>query len=349
VKENFYTETTEAPETPFDVSLRPPVLSEFRGQEKVKERLSLMVEAARQRGDVLDHNLLCGPPGLGKTTLAHIIATSMSSKIHCTSGPQIEKAGDLAGILTNLQKGDVLFIDEIHRLHPTIEEYLYPAMEDFKLDIIIDTGPNARSIQLSLPKFTLVGATTRAGMLTAPLRSRFGMTNRLDYYTAEELTHIVTRSAGLINVEIEPSGAFEIASRSRGTPRVANALLRWVRDYAQVKADNIVSAAVADKALEMIDIDRDGLDEMDKRILESMIFKFDGGPVGLSSLSVAVGEDASTIEEVYEPYLIMQGMIMRTPRGRVAMRKAYEKLKVPPPASAAAETKKPEQTDLWKS
>jgi Holliday junction DNA helicase RuvB len=308
-----------------------------------------MVEAARQRGDVLDHNLLCGPPGLGKTTLAHIIATSMSSKIHCTSGPQIEKAGDLAGILTNLQKGDVLFIDEIHRLHPTIEEYLYPAMEDFKLDIIIDTGPNARSIQLSLPKFTLVGATTRAGMLTAPLRSRFGMTNRLDYYTAEELTHIVTRSAGLINVEIEPSGAFEIASRSRGTPRVANALLRWVRDYAQVKADNIVSAAVADKALEMIDIDRDGLDEMDKRILESMIFKFDGGPVGLSSLSVAVGEDASTIEEVYEPYLIMQGMIMRTPRGRVAMRKAYEKLKVPPPASAAAETKKPEQTDLWKS
>ena len=347
MSENFYTESVEAPETAFDVSLRPPVLSEFCGQEKVKERLSLMVEAAKQRGDVLDHNLLCGPPGLGKTTLAHIIATSMGSQMHCTSGPQIEKAGDLAGILTNLKKGDVLFIDEIHRLHPTIEEYLYPAMEDFKLDIIIDQGPNARSVQLSLPRFTLIGATTRAGMLTAPLRSRFGMTNRLDYYTAEQLTHIVTRSAGLIDIEVEPGGAYEIASRSRGTPRVANALLRWVRDYAQVRADNIVTAEVSDKALEMIDIDSDGLDEMDKRILEAMVFKFQGGPVGLSSLSVAVGEDASTIEEVYEPYLIMQGMVMRTPRGRVAMKKAYEKLNTPPPAKADSDDKG--QPNLWEN
>ncbi len=334
MKENFYTEATEAPESAFDISLRPPVFSEFCGQEKVKERITLMVEAARQRGDVLDHNLLCGPPGLGKTTLAHIIAGAMDSDIHCTSGPQIEKAGDLAGILTNLKRGDVLFIDEIHRLHPTIEEYLYPAMEDYKLDIIIDQGPNARSIQLSLPRFTLVGATTRAGMLTAPLRSRFGMTNRLDYYSAEDLTTIVTRSAGLIDIEIEPGGAYEIASRSRGTPRVANALLRWVRDYAQVRAGNVITPEVADKALEMIDIDEDGLDEMDKRILESLIFKFEGGPVGLSSLAVAVGEDASTLEEVYEPYLIMQGMISRTPRGRVAMKKAYDKTGAEPPATS---------------
>jgi len=344
MKENFYTETTEAPESAFDISLRPPVFTEFCGQEKVKERLTLMVEAARQRGDALDHNLLCGPPGLGKTTLAHIIAGAMGSKIHCTSGPQIEKAGDLAGILTNLQKGDFLFIDEIHRLHPTIEEYLYPAMEDFRLDIIIDQGPNARSIQLTLPKFTLIGATTRAGMLTAPLRSRFGMTNRLDYYTAEQLTTIITRSAGLIDIEIETSGAFEIATRARGTPRVANALLRWVRDYAQVRADNRITSSVADKALEMIDIDQDGLDEMDKRLLEALIFKFEGGPVGVSSLAVAVGEDATTIEEVYEPYLIMQGMIMRTPRGRVAMRKAYEKLGVPPPVRAVADAAQP---GLW--
>ena len=337
MKENFYSEATEAPETPFDISLRPPAFSEFRGQDKVKDRLLLMVEAAKQRGDVLGHNLLCGPPGLGKTTLAHIISNAMGSTIHCTSGPQIEKAGDLAGILTKLERGDVLFIDEIHRLHPTIEEYLYPAMEDYKLDIIIDSGPNARSIQLSLPKFTLIGATTRAGMLTAPLRSRFVMTNRLDYYQADELTEIVVRSAGLIDIEIEQGGAFEIASRARGTPRVANALLRWVRDYAQVKADNVITAEVADQALEMIDIDSDGLDEMDKRLLEAMIFKFDGGPVGLNSLSVAVGEDASTIEEVYEPYLIMQGLFVRTPRGRIAMPRAYEKMNAEVPRRLADE------------
>ncbi|NCG26651.1 MAG: Holliday junction branch migration DNA helicase RuvB, partial [Verrucomicrobiales bacterium] len=326
---------TEATETDFDVSLRPPELTEFFGQEKVKERISLMIEAAQQREDVLAHILLSGPPGLGKTTLAHIIASATGSQLHSTSGPQIEKAGDLAGILTNLKRGDVLFIDEIHRLHPAIEEYLYPAMEDYRLDIIIDQGPNARTIELSLPRFTLVGATTRAGMLTAPLRSRFTMTNRLDYYTTEELTKIVSRSANLLKVEIKSGGAIEIASRSRGTPRVANSLLRWVRDFAQVKADSIITQEVADGALKMIDIDDDGLDEMDKRILEALIYKFDGGPVGLNSLAVAVGEDSSTIEEVYEPYLIMQGMLARTPRGRVAMKRSYEKLGVTAPSHAS--------------
>ena len=283
MQENFYTEATEAPETDFDISLRPPELTEFFGQEKIKERISLMIEAAQQRKDVLAHILLSGPPGLGKTTLAHIIASATGSQLHCTSGPQIEKAGDLAGILTNLKRGDVLFIDEIHRLHPAIEEYLYPAMEDYRLDIIIDQGPNARTIELSLPRFTLVGATTRAGMLTAPLRSRFTMTNRLDYYTAEELTSIVSRSAKLLKVEIQSGGALEIASRSRGTPRVANSLLRWVRDFAQVRADGIITQKVSAEARKMIDIDDDGLDEMDKRILEAIIYKFDGGPVGLSS------------------------------------------------------------------
>jgi len=331
VSDPFIQGKAEEPTTDFDVSLRPPDFDEFCGQAKVKERLMLMIEAARQRGDALDHVLLSGPPGLGKTTLAHILCRAFGSEIHCTSGPQIEKAGELAGILTNLKHGDFLFIDEIHRLHPAIEEYLYPAMEDYKLDIIIDQGPNARSITLSLPKFTLVGATTRAGMLTAPLRSRFGMTNRLDYYTTSELARIIQRSAGLLGVQVEPDGAREVASRSRGTPRIANNLLRWVRDFAQVRADNLISAEVADRALGMLEIDKDGLDEMDKRILEAVIFKFAGGPVGLGSLAVAVGEDEATLEDVYEPYLIMQGYLKRTPRGRTAMLAAYQKVGAPPP------------------
>ena len=331
--ESFYTRTTEAPSSAFDLSLRPPAFSEFCGQEKIKDRLMLMVEAARQRDDVLDHILLSGPPGLGKTTLANIIANAVGCRIHTTSGPQIEKAGDLAGVLTNLEKGDILFIDEIHRLHPAIEEYLYPAMEDFRLDIIIDQGPNARSIQLNLPKFTLVGATTRAGMLTSPLRSRFGLVNRLDYYTREELCAIIERSAGLLNVPVDPEGALQIALRSRGTPRVANSLLRWVRDYAQVRGDGVITEQLAHDALTMIEIDDDGLDEMDKRLLEAMIYKFNGGPVGLSSLAVAVGEDASTLEDVHEPFLITQGYIIRTPRGRVAMPSAYLKMGAAPPAN----------------
>lgn len=331
MSDDFYTETTQTPKSAFDLSLRPTAFRDFCGQEKITERLMLMIEAARQRGDVMTHILLSGPPGLGKTTLAYILATAADAEIHCASGPQIEKAGDLAGILTKLAEGDVLFIDEIHRLHPAIEEYLYPAMEDFKLDIIIDQGPNARTIQLSLPKFTLVGATTRSGMLTAPLRSRFGVVNRLDYYNAAQLEKIVDRSARLLDIDIEPAGATEIAARSRGTPRIANNLLRWVRDYAQVRADNIITQDVADKALTMLDIDNEGLDEMDIRLLEAVIYKFDGGPVGLSSLAVAVGEDESTIEEVYEPYLIMQGFLKRTPRGRVAMASAYQKTGAPVP------------------
>lgn len=329
--ESFYTRTTEAPPTGFDLSLRPPAFSEFCGQEKIKERLLLMVEAAKMRGDVLDHILLSGPPGLGKTTLANIIANAVGRQIHTTSGPQIEKAGDLAGVLTGVEKGDILFIDEIHRLHPAVEEYLYPAMEDFRLDIIIDQGPSARSIQLNLPKFTLVGATTRAGMLTSPLRSRFGLVNRLDYYSAEELCRILQRSAGLLDVEMEASGARAIALRSRGTPRVANSLLRWVRDFAQVKAEGKITADVAEAALGMLDIDADGLDEMDKRLLEALIYKFNGGPVGLSSLAVALSEDASTLEDVHEPFLIMQGYMKRTPRGRVAMPAAYQKIDAPLP------------------
>lgn len=326
MSENFYQQTTEAPDTSFDVSLRPPAFSEFIGQEKVKERVLLMLEAAKGRGDVLDHVLLSGPPGLGKTTLANLIAKAAGTQMHTTSGPQIEKAGDLAGILTNIQKGDILFIDEIHRLHPAIEEYLYPAMEDYRLDIIIDSGPSARSIQINLPRFTLVGATTRSGMLTAPLRSRFGLINRLDYYSRKELGDIIERSANLLDVAISRDGALEIAARSRGTPRVANALLRWVRDYAQVRDDGKISKSNASTALAMIEIDADGLDEMDKRMLEALIHKFGGGPVGLNSLAVACGEDSATLEEVHEPFLIMQGFLARTPRGRIAMPAAYEKI-----------------------
>jgi len=324
--ERLITGVLNKPDAALELTLRPSLFSEFTGQTKVKERLEIAVEAAKQRRESLDHLLLNGPPGLGKTTLAHILAKAMGVTIRCTSGPTIEKAGDLAGLLTNLEEGDILFIDEIHRLQKTIEEYLYPAMEDFKLDIIIDQGPNARSVRLNLPRFTLIGATTRSGLLTAPLLTRFPLRERLDYYSAEDLCQIVLRSARLLNVEVEPAGAAEIARRSRGTPRIANNLLRRVRDYAQVRGDGKVTAAVADRALAMLEIDENGLDEMDKRILETIILKFGGGPVGLNSMAVAVGEEPDTIEEVYEPYLIMEGYIKRTPQGRVATPLSYKKL-----------------------
>jgi Holliday junction DNA helicase RuvB len=308
------------------------VFSDFTGQAKVKERLEIAVQAARQRGEALDHILLSGPPGLGKTTLANIVAKAMGTNLKSTSGPTIEKAGDLAGLLTNLEEGDVLFIDEIHRLQKTIEEYLYPAMEDFKLDIIIDQGPNARSVRLNLPRFTLIGATTRSGLLTAPLLTRFAVRERLDYYQADQLLKIALRSARLLNVEIEEAGAHEIARRSRGTPRISNNLLRRVRDYAQVKGDGRITAALADRALAMLEIDENGLDEMDKRILETILVKFGGGPVGVNSLAVAVGEEPDTLEEVYEPYLIMEGYLKRTAQGRVATEISYRKLGLKPAA-----------------
>jgi Holliday junction DNA helicase RuvB len=318
--------TLNKPDAALEMTLRPSLFSDFTGQPKVKERLQISVAAASQRGEALDHLLLSGPPGLGKTTIANILAKSMGANLKCTSGPTIEKAADLAGLLTNLEAGDVLFIDEIHRLQKTIEEYLYPAMEDFKLDIIIDQGPNARSVRLNLPRFTLIGATTRSGLLSAPLLTRFGMRERLDYYVAADLEKIVVRSANLLAVEIDPAGAVEIARRSRGTPRIANNLLRRVRDYAQVRHDGKITASVADLALAMLEIDQNGLDEMDKRILETVIVKFGGGPVGVNSLAVAVGEEPDTIEEVYEPYLIMEGYLNRTTQGRVATELSYKKL-----------------------
>jgi Holliday junction DNA helicase RuvB len=328
--ERTMTEVLAKPDVALEMTLRPSLFSEFTGQAKVKERLEITVAAARKRGEPIDHILLNGPPGLGKTTLAHIIAKAMGASLKSTSGPTIEKAGDLAGLLTNLEEGDVLFIDEIHRLQKTIEEYLYPAMEDFKLDIIIDQGPNARSVRLNLPRFTLIGATTRSGLLTAPLLTRFPIRERLDYYQAEQLQQIVLRSARLLNVQIEEKGAREIARRSRGTPRIANNLLRRVRDYAEVKHEGRVTAEIADKALAMLEIDENGLDEMDKRILETVIAKFGGGPVGVSSLAVAVGEEPDTLEEVYEPYLIMEGYLKRTPQGRVATELSYKKLRLQP-------------------
>ncbi|QHI69249.1 Holliday junction branch migration DNA helicase RuvB [Tichowtungia aerotolerans] len=315
--------TLNRPDQDFDIRLRPSRFSDFTGQEKIKERLELFVEAAKARGDVLDHALLSGPPGLGKTTLAYIIADSMESNIKCTSGPVIDKPGDLAGLLTSLERGDVLFIDEIHRMQKTVEEYLYSAMEDFVIDIVIDQGPNARSVRLNIEPFTLIGATTRSGLLSAPMRSRFGLLNRLDYYDAETLKKIVERSARILNVDIEPDGALEIARRSRGTPRIANNLLRRSRDYAQVKADNIITEDVASRALALLDIDDSGLDEMDKRILQTMIEKFGGGPVGISSMAVSVGEEPGTIEEVYEPYLIQEGFLQRTPQGRVVLPRGF--------------------------
>ncbi len=333
MSEGFIRDTLNQADTEFEVSLRPIRFDDYIGQEKVKDRLALFVEAAKGRNDVLDHVLLSGPPGLGKTTLAHILAQAMEVNLKVTSGPVIDKPGDLAGLLTNMERGDILFIDEIHRMQRAVEEYLYSAMEDFVIDIMIDQGPNARSVRLNLQPFTLIGATTRSGLLTAPLRSRFGLTNRLDYYGANDLQQIILRSARILNVDISEDGAHEIGRRARGTPRIANSLLRWVRDYAQVRADNKIDVEVADQALSMLDIDADGLDEMDKRILDTIIAKFSGGPVGLNSLAVSVGEEAGTIEEVYEPYLIQEGYLKRTAQGRVVTERSYEKFGLKPNAA----------------
>ncbi len=330
-------ETLNQPDRELDISLRPAKFSDFVGQPRVRERLELAVDAARGRNEALDHVLLSGPPGLGKTTLSYILATAMGSRLKATSGPVIDKAGDLAGLLTSLEHGDVLFIDEIHRMQKAVEEYLYAAMEDFVLDIMIDQGPNARSVRLDLKRFTLVGATTRSGLISAPLRSRFGIVNRLDYYCMIDLKAIVHRSARILNVDIDDAGAEEIAGRSRGTPRIANNLLRRVRDYAQIRADNRITRDVADQALHMLDIDTYGLDEMDKRILETIVHKFSGGPVGVNSLAVSVGEESDTIEEVYEPYLIQEGYLKRTPKGRVATERCYERLGIPLPGQIQRE------------
>lgn len=306
-----------------DWAIRPRTFAEYRGQPQVSEQMKIFIEAAKGRGESLDHTLIFGPPGLGKTTLANIIANEMGVQIKATSGPVIEKKGDLVAALTNLEEGDVLFIDEIHRLNPAVEEILYPAMEDFQVDITIGEGPAARSIKLDLPRFTLVGATTRTGLLTSPLRDRFGIIQRLEFYSVPDLSRIILRSAGLLNVEAEIGGAQEIARRARGTPRIANRLLRRVRDYTEVKADGTINNETTDLALNMLNIDANGFDHMDRRLLMAMIEKFDGGPVGVDSLAAAIGEEKDTIEDVFEPYLIQQGFIMRTPRGRVATRHAY--------------------------
>lgn len=313
-------------EEAFEQTVRPSNLDEFIGQQKAISNLKVFIKAAKQRGDALDHVILSGPPGLGKTTLSYIIAQEMGVNIRPTTGPVLEKPGDLAGMLTNLEEGDVLFIDEIHRLNPVIEEYLYSAMEDFKLDIVIDSGPNARSIQIDLNHFTLVGATTRKGMLTAPLRARFGIDMRLDYYDVELLQRIALRSGNIMNFGISEKGAHEIASRSRGTPRIVNKLLRRTRDFAQVDGMTSIDQKIADKALNALDVDENGLDDMDVRMLRAIIENYQGGPVGLGTLAVAVGEDKGTIEEVYEPYLIKEGFLQRTPKGRVATAKSYQYL-----------------------
>jgi Holliday junction DNA helicase RuvB len=306
-----------------DRAIRPKVLAEYVGQPVVREQMDIFIQAAKLRGEPLDHTLIFGPPGLGKTTLANILATEMGVSLKTTSGPVLEKAGDLAALMTNLNPGDVLFIDEIHRLSPHIEEILYPAMEDYQLDIMIGEGPAARSIKLDLPPFTLVGATTRAGLLTSPLRDRFGIVQRLEFYNTEDLTHIVGRSADILKVVMDKDGAREIARRSRGTPRIANRLLRRVRDYAEVKGDGTIAKPIADKALDMLNVDQHGFDHLDRRLLLALIEKFDGGPVGVDNLAAAISEERGTIEDVLEPYLIQQGYIVRTPRGRMATRNAY--------------------------
>ncbi|HEY4619255.1 MAG TPA: Holliday junction branch migration DNA helicase RuvB [Nitrospirota bacterium] len=323
MQDRIITAQLDEEEKRYEATLRPPTLSEYIGQEKVKDNLNIFIEAAKRRGEALDHVLFYGPPGLGKTTLAYIISRELGVGIKATSGPAIERQGDLAAILTNLQKNEVLFIDEIHRLNTAIEEILYPAMEDYQIDLIIGQGPSARTIKLDIPRFTLIGATTRSGLLTSPLRDRFGIITRLDFYKPEELRLILLRSANILNVQLDESGADEIACRSRGTPRIANRLLRRVRDYAEVKADSIITREVAKMALRMLEIDERGFDTMDRKLLLTIIEKFGGGPVGIETIAAAISEDKDTIEDVYEPFLIQEGFLHRTPRGRLATPNAY--------------------------
>lgn len=323
-QESYIESSFSKKDTSFEIPIRPQTLSEFIGQDNIKERLEVMIAAARQRGEFLGHCLFSGPPGLGKTTFANILAKAMGTNLVVTSGPVIEKAGDLAGVLTGLKEGDVLFIDEIHRLHRSVEEYLYPAMEDFALDLMIDSGPSARSVQVKLNRFTLAGATTRLGLLSEPMRSRFALTCRLDYYEPAVLEKVVQRTACILNIDLDREAALEVAKRSRGTPRIANNLLRWIRDYAQIRTGNRIDRSVVDSALRMLAIDARGLDEMDKKLLRVMIDHYEGGPVGVKTIALAVGEEPSTIEEVYEPYLIMQGFLKRTPRGREVTSLGYQ-------------------------